>query len=189
MHLDSDATIDPAMPMETISYSMDSFHTTSASTPTIYVPIVSPPTPAQSPRPQSHIPLTTTLPFASSAEFGSLSPASRLTFLSQLLGQCNSEELLFVSTTIAPWMKRDFLKELPVELAINILQFVNNVGDLVRNVGGVSKYWRQLSRDECIWRQMCFKSGFMSLEHLAFSEERVSFMQHFKTSFVTSTCH
>lgn len=176
------------------AYSVDSFHTAPssmvASTSTIYMPITSPPTPAPSPRPHHYLPLTPNLispasEFSSLSEFATLSPSARLDYLAQLLGQCNSKELSFVSSKIAPWMKRDFLRELPVELGIHILEFVDDVGDLARNIGRVSKYWRQLSQDECLWRSMCFKWGFMTVEDLT-SSAPLSFFGHFKSCFLTS---
>jgi len=180
-------------PLDVSTYSMDSFHTApssmAASTSTIYMPITSPPTPAPSPRPHHHLSLTPNLispvsEFSSLSEFATLSPSARLEFLSQLLGQCNSKELSFVSSKIAPWMKRDFLRELPVELGVHILEFVDDIGDLSRNISRVSKCWRQLSQDECLWRSMCFKWGFVTVEDVT-SSASLSFFNHFKSCFMT----
>ncbi|EIM80293.1 WD40 repeat-like protein [Stereum hirsutum FP-91666 SS1] len=128
------------------------------------MPVLSPPTPAPSPRPQSHG-TSSSLTFLdindpfqlSRREFASLSalgPSLRRQYLAALLADCNPSELLFISTTIAPLLKRDFLKELPAELALHVLRFVDEPKTLAR-AGQVSRYWCGLLKDESLWRRMC----------------------------------
>lgn len=131
---------------------------------TLYMPVLSPPTPAPSPRPQSHGTSSSSTfldindPFQlSRREFASLSalgPSLRRQYLAALLADCNPSELLFISTTIAPLLKRDFLKELPAELALHVLRFVDEPKTLAR-AGQVSRYWCGLLKDESLWRRMC----------------------------------
>lgn len=138
---------------------------------TLYVPIASPPTPAPSP------PLTMSarpiLPpdalsqgFSLSAfdpaqlsrrEFANLAalgPSTRRQYLVSLLSECTASELLFISTTIAPLLKRDFLKELPTELSLYILCFVDEPRTLTR-ASQVSRHWQTLLSDEWVWKRMC----------------------------------
>ena len=130
---------------------------------TLYMPIASPPTPAPSPGPHSsfhthqpHIPPLSRNPHI----FPSLeNPLLRRQFLTNVLNSCTPSELLFISTTIAPLLKRDFLSSLPVELAIHILGFIDDPKTLVRGAQ-VSRYWCSLVRDECVWKRMCVVFGF-----------------------------
>ena len=178
---------------------MDPFHSTpdsKSSSSTIYMPISSPPTPAPSPSPHLALSVLQSLSspaynseFTSLSEFASLPPPIRLRYLSQLLSRCNTKELAFVSATIAPLLKHDFLKELPVELAVYILQFIDSVQDLILNVGEVSRHWRLLSQDELIWRRMCFIWGFIDFDDLSSTTELFMFRQHFKMSYITSSCN
>lgn len=137
-------------------------------TSTIYIPIASPPTPAPSPRPTFAVFSPIAL-FTSSAspdpallarrEFASIPAALRRQFLASLIADCTPGELLFISTTIAPRLKRDFLRELPTEIALHVLSFVDDPITLART-GRVSRYWRNLTTDEWIWRRMCDLHGF-----------------------------
>lgn len=126
---------------------------------TLYVPIVSPPTPAPSPRPMNTLlPRETSDPaHFSRLEFAGLAPlglTARQQYLASLLNDCTPAELLFVSTTIAPLLKRDFLRELPPELSLHVLSYVDDPQTLAR-AGKVSKYWQKLVKDETTWKRMC----------------------------------
>jgi F-box and WD-40 domain protein CDC4 len=133
------------------------------SAPTIYVPIASPPTPAPSPRPFSDNSngINSLLNYDPAAlsrrEFASLAsspPAVRRRYLLSMLGECTPSELLFISTTITPLLKRDFLRELPPEIALHILSFIDDPRALAR-ASQVSRKWRSLVSDECLWKEMC----------------------------------
>ncbi|THH18932.1 hypothetical protein EW146_g2153 [Bondarzewia mesenterica] len=129
---------------------------------TIYMPVVSPPTPAPSPRPSDAgfiIPRSSiTDPFnVSLHEFDrllSLDPTVRRQYLTAILSRCTPSELLYISTIIAPLLKRDFLRELPAELALYILSFLDEPRALAR-AARVSRYWFSLAADESLWKQMC----------------------------------
>lgn len=139
------------------------------SSPTLYMPIASPPTPAPSPgpsRPILHInsfnpSYSRTSPYdpahLSRLEFRSLTPLSpsvRRQYLAAILADCTPSELLFVSTTIAPLLKRDFLRELPPEIALHILSFIDEPKPLAR-ASQVSRHWYKLLGDEWMWKRMC----------------------------------
>jgi F-box and WD-40 domain protein CDC4 len=138
---------------------------------TLYVPIASPPTPAPSPRlsmsarpilpPDALFQGLSLSPFdplhISRREFANLATlgsSSRQQYLISLLSQCTPAELLFISTTIAPLLKRDFLKELPTELSLYILCFVDEPRTLTR-ASQVSRHWQTLLSDEWVWKRMC----------------------------------
>lgn len=145
---------------------------------TLYMPIVSPPTPAPSPRP-AHSPLVAPLSFdvsndpiaLSRRQFASLNPADRRLYLSAILHDCSPTELLFVSTTIAPLLKRDFLRDLPPEVSLQIISFLDDPQTLTR-ASRVSKYWNRLLSDEWIWRRLCLIHGFAPGKNIAISDDQ-----------------
>jgi F-box and WD-40 domain protein CDC4 len=63
-------------------------------------------------------------PSAFIAQFPSLPAPTRLSLLQALLPILTVPELLMLSSHIGPRLKRDFLRELPIELALHILSFV-----------------------------------------------------------------
>ena len=88
-----------------------------------------------------------------------LSPASRRQHLYALIQECTPSELLFLSTTIAPLLKRDFLRALPPEVSLHILSFIDDPRTLGR-AARVSRYWNELLKDDCLWKAMCIRHGF-----------------------------
>ncbi|KAF5386374.1 hypothetical protein D9757_006628 [Collybiopsis confluens] len=133
----------------------------------LYMPVDSPPTPAPSPSPrltnimsifQPPSPTTTNLPVVSPLTLPQNS-SLRKQFLAALIEACTPAELLFISTTIAPLLKRDFLCALPPELALHILSFVDDPKTLSR-AERVSRWWRKLVSDESLWKGMCRVHGF-----------------------------
>ncbi|OSD04424.1 WD40 repeat-like protein [Trametes coccinea BRFM310] len=127
---------------------------------TLYMPIIPPPTPAPSPPiPQSYgFGPDPTLASHLSA-FKSLSYAARRQHLQALIQECTPSELLFLSTTITPLLKRDFLRALPPEVSLYILSFIDDPRTLAR-AALVSRYWHELVNDEYLWKHMCRLHGF-----------------------------
>ncbi|KAI8982786.1 WD40 repeat-like protein [Trametes punicea] len=124
------------------------------------MPIIPPPTPAPSPPPQQSSTVSSDPAIASHVSaFASLSPAGRRQHLYALIQECTPTELLFLSTTIAPLLKRDFLRALPPEVSLYILSFINDPRTLAR-AALVSKYWNELLKDEYLWKTMCIRHGF-----------------------------
>ena len=138
--------------------------TNEPSTSTMYTPIVSPPTPAPSPGPIFYYNSNTrnTSPFTYDSmnlhrsDFSSLSGNSvlRQQYLVSILHDCSPAELRFISQTITPMLKRDFLTELPAELALHTLAFVNDPRTLAR-ASQVCKRWHDLVSDDWLWRILC----------------------------------
>ncbi|KAF7289425.1 hypothetical protein HMN09_01336100 [Mycena chlorophos] len=134
--------------------------------PTIYMPVLSPPTPAASPGPeQDSFPMAFSLP---------QNTALRQKYLASLLHSLTPSELLFVSTTIAPLLKRDFVADLPIELALMVLSFVDDPKTLAR-ASCVSRRWRELVSDDAIWRGMCLRMGFSCREPRSIRPEEQPF--------------
>ncbi|KAG0145932.1 hypothetical protein CROQUDRAFT_658042 [Cronartium quercuum f. sp. fusiforme G11] len=136
---------------------------------------ISPPTPAPSPQPNSvkdpnwsHLsrhqqrfppPPLLDDPLVLLEAFGGLSLSNRAKFLNALLPILNLNELTNLSGKILPRLKRDFLRELPIEISLHILSFVDDPKTLMR-AGMVSRFWRSLVSDEATWKGMCWRRGF-----------------------------
>ena len=58
--------------------------------------------------------------------FKGLNKSHRFAFLSALVGELRLNEALVVSRRIEPRLRRDFLRELPLELALHCLSFVGS---------------------------------------------------------------
>jgi len=137
--------------------------------PTLYIPIASPPTPAPSPGPtntthnqysympnlHNHTLLTLSHP--------NINQATRRHILYTLLHSLSSSDLLFVSQTITPLLKRDFLSDLPTELALQVLSFVDEPVTLCTAMR-VSRSWYAVLRDESVWKRLCCAFGFGGAE-------------------------
>lgn len=89
--------------------------------------------------------------------------ASKNRFLAELLATCDVETLVHVSNLIAPRIKRDFFKDLPIELSLHILSFLDDPKTLAR-ASAVSRFWRFILSDEHTWRNMCQKHNFGPLK-------------------------
>ncbi|GMK59467.1 hypothetical protein CspeluHIS016_0800730 [Cutaneotrichosporon spelunceum] len=131
---------------------------------------LSPPTPAPSPTPTERWPYTALVPgrredddepedadkrlaSALMTQFRGLPQSERFAFLSTLVGELQLNEALAVSSKISPRLKRDFLSDLPIELALHCVSFIDDPRTLVRAMS-VCKYWHDLLQDERLWRDM-----------------------------------
>ncbi|KAK4049040.1 hypothetical protein OIV83_004401 [Microbotryomycetes sp. JL201] len=96
-------------------------------------------------------------------QVGALSGTARQRLLALLISDSPPSALSPLLPLIAPRLKRDFLKTLPIELAYHVLSFVDDVKTLAR-ASMVSRFWRDLLEDEGTWRRMCWRRGFGDLE-------------------------
>lgn len=161
---------------------------------TLYMPIESPPTPAPSPGPVSNYPSTYPLGLASNRFLNTHDPVLRRQILASILMSCSPSELLFISTTVAPLLKRDFLFWLPTELSLHILSFIDDPTSLVR-ASMVSKHWYKLITEEYVWRWMCRTHGYEDFDEYLVTrrekdvfpvwKEEFSYREHYKLSHIT----
>ena len=86
--------------------------------------------------------------------FHLLTPLQKQFFLYEVINSCDNSQLTFLNSLIAPRLKVDFLKELPPEIALQILSYIDLPSTLSRATC-VSKYWNALIRDETLWRSLC----------------------------------
>ncbi|KAG8876293.1 hypothetical protein FRB98_007378 [Tulasnella sp. 332] len=93
--------------------------------------------------------------------FNTLTPSNRKRILGDLLSECDIDQLVYVSNAIAPRLKRDFLRDLPVEIALHVLSFIDDPRTLSR-AAGVSRFWKIMLTDEYTWKVMCLKYNFGS---------------------------
>lgn len=110
--------------------------------------------------------------------FRHLGKSQRFAFLAQLVQELQLPEALVISRKVAPRLKRDFMKELPMELALHCLSFVCRLQlkgyatELICQVedartlaraSQVSRYWFTLLQDEQTWKEMCERNRFLPL--------------------------
>ena len=80
--------------------------------------------------------------------------AARKQYLAGILHDCTPSELLFVYNTISQMLKRDFIRDLPPELGLHILSFIDDPMTLAR-ASRVSRSWNKLVKDDSMWKRMC----------------------------------
>lgn len=131
----------------------------------VIVPVFSPPTPAPSPRPLSASSKQPLGPISFNRDvlplFYLLSSAQRREFITQLVSACDLDQLVHANALIQPRLKRDFLRELPLEVALHVLSYVDDARTLAR-AAQVSRFWNALVADEWTWKIMCERSGYGS---------------------------
>lgn len=77
----------------------------------------------------------------------------------QLLRRCPRKTLHMVADIVNPALKCDFLKQLPIELGLHVLAFLDH-RDLSR-AAQVSKHWRNLiDTNETGWKELFDRDGF-----------------------------
>ncbi|CAN8098317.1 unnamed protein product [Discula destructiva] len=77
----------------------------------------------------------------------------------QFLRRCPRKTLHMVADVVNPALKCDFLKQLPVELGLHVLSFLDH-RDLCRSAQ-VSKHWRNLiDTNETGWKELFDRDGF-----------------------------
>ncbi|CAO3701963.1 unnamed protein product [Rhizopus stolonifer] len=77
---------------------------------------------------------------------------------SEIIHQCNNSQLTFLNNLIAPRLKVDFLKELPLEIALQILSYLDEPASLAQ-AALVSRHWHYLIDDETLWKELCKTNG------------------------------
>ncbi|CAE6435640.1 unnamed protein product [Rhizoctonia solani] len=131
--------------------------------PAVLVPVFSPPTPAPSPRPDSNKQQQAPISFNRDVlpAFYLLSAPQRREFITQLIQACDVEQLVHANTLIQPRLKRDFLRELPSEVALYVLALIDDAKTLAR-AAQVSRFWHSLVADEWTWKVLCDREAYGS---------------------------
>ncbi|GAA6001079.1 F-box/WD repeat-containing protein [Rhodotorula paludigena] len=97
------------------------------------------------------------------AQVNALSRRAREHLLASLIRDTTPIDLSQLYPLIAPRLQRDFLRTLPLELALHVLSFIDDHKTLAR-ASAVSRYWRALVEDDGVWKRMCWRSGFVPLD-------------------------
>eukprot|EP00088_Acartia_fossae_P019073 TRINITY_DN21077_c0_g1_i4.p1 TRINITY_DN21077_c0_g1~~TRINITY_DN21077_c0_g1_i4.p1 ORF type:complete len:505 (-),score=64.69 TRINITY_DN21077_c0_g1_i4:66-1580(-) len=94
-------------------------------------------------------------------QFNLLSSAERKLTLGEILNSCTSEEISYIDQKLPDFLYRDFISELPLELAERILERLP-VADLLQACT-VSRSWNDIiSGMKMVWRAQCLKFGCLS---------------------------
>lgn len=77
----------------------------------------------------------------------------------QFLRRCPRKTLRMVADVVSPALKCDFIKQLPIELGLHVLSYLNH-RDLCR-AAQVSKHWRNIvDSNETGWKELFDRDGF-----------------------------
>jgi len=91
-------------------------------------------------------------------QFRLLSSAERKLTLSEILSCCTSDEICYIDQKLPDFLYRDFISELPLELAERILEYVP-VTSLLKATR-VSKSWNTIiSGMSLVWKEQCWSYG------------------------------
>ncbi|PTU19462.1 hypothetical protein P175DRAFT_0302562 [Aspergillus ochraceoroseus IBT 24754] len=139
----------------------------------------SPPTPAPSPTPHQRPPTWQSSEeeddflLSTRIQFNTLSGVKKQRFLEGILALCNSQQLSFVSSYVAPRLRKDPFKVFPTELCLRVLSFIDDPKTLAR-ASQVSKRWRELLNDDITWKNLCEKHAYA---HRRLSEDHGDFIE------------
>lgn len=85
--------------------------------------------------------------------------------LNELIDRCDNDILAFVYNLAGSRLKIDFLKELPIELSLHVISYIDDPRDLA-NASRVSKFWNALLKDEATWKSLCMKHRYRRLSSI-----------------------
>lgn len=105
--------------------------------------------------------------------FQLLSPTQKQYFLFDIVRNCDNSQISFLNALIAPRLKVDFLKQLPAELSLQILSYIDSPKTLV-HTAAVSKHWHSFEKDERLWKHLCQTYNY------GMDQPSISYRSHFK---------
>jgi len=123
------------------------------------IPIRAPPTPDLSPRLKQIEAELEKFQLGSSPLLSLQDRTPRRQFLDRVVDSCTHEELHYLWERVSPMMKCDFFSNLPTELALLVLSFVDEPIALTR-LERVNTRYSALARDEGIWERLCGCYGY-----------------------------
>ncbi|KAJ2870149.1 hypothetical protein H4R27_006874, partial [Coemansia aciculifera] len=85
-------------------------------------------------------------------------PLGRTQLAVLLLGQVPADLLKTAVIHLRQLLRRDFVGMLPMEVATNILEYLP-VQDIVRSASLVSRRWRAVATQACLWRRLFLRRG------------------------------
>ncbi|PVH89838.1 WD40 repeat-like protein [Cadophora sp. DSE1049] len=92
--------------------------------------------------------------------FDAMPPEMQTLMMYQLLRRCSRKTLHVIADVVNPALKCDFLDQLPMELSLHVLSFLNH-RDLCR-AAQVSKRWRDIiDTNETGWKELFDHDGFL----------------------------
>ncbi|BFZ60368.1 hypothetical protein YB2330_001404 [Saitoella coloradoensis] len=106
-------------------------------------------------------------------KFSTMPAKDRGELLIDLLSMCTTQELVSVNAFVAPRLKRDFLKELPTELGLRILSYIDDAPTLAR-ASQVSRHWHGLLNDDLTWKLLCQKHRYRRLSSISATEDETA---------------
>ncbi|GAA5806149.1 WD40-repeat-containing domain protein [Helicostylum pulchrum] len=101
--------------------------------------------------------------------FQHLTFQQKYTFLTEILDCCDNQLLQYIYTFITPKLKIDFLKELPIELSLYIVSFIQDPLTLAR-ASRVSRQWNRLTKDESTWKALCLQHQYVSTPSICYRD-------------------
>ncbi|EIE79300.1 hypothetical protein G6F46_008594 [Rhizopus delemar] len=108
------------------------------------------------------------------SSFQHLTPIQKQLFLAEIINLCNNTQLTFLNNLIAPRLKVDFIKELPPEIALHVLSYIDHPAALTQ-AAQISRYWNALIKNETLWKTLC--------ERYQYSTQVDSCRYHFKRQY------
>uniref|UniRef100_A0A915PRX7 F-box domain-containing protein n=1 Tax=Setaria digitata TaxID=48799 RepID=A0A915PRX7_9BILA len=86
-------------------------------------------------------------------QFRMLSLSDQMDALTDLVDECSLDHIRHLRSIIEPFFQKDFIKELPKEIALHVMCFLSPA-DIAR-ISLTCRYWRNLAEDNRLWRKKC----------------------------------
>nr|CTP81455.1 BMA-SEL-10 [Brugia malayi] len=86
-------------------------------------------------------------------QFKMLSSLNQMDALTDLVSECSLDHIRHLRSVIEPFFQKDFIKELPKEIALHVMCFLSPA-DIAR-ISLTCRYWRNLAEDNRLWRKKC----------------------------------
>ncbi|KAM3717520.1 F-box/WD repeat-containing protein [Dirofilaria immitis] len=86
-------------------------------------------------------------------QFKMLSSSDQMDALTDLIDECSLDHIRHLRSVIEPFFQKDFIKELPKEIALHVMCFLSPA-DIAR-ISLTCRYWHNLAEDNRLWRKKC----------------------------------